>query len=366
MRYVLYHAHCNDGFGAAFAIWKKYKEIDTKYIPVTYQKPPPSMPNATEVYIVDFSYPRDVILELRNKIEKVFIIDHHTTAEKALHGLDDCLFDMNYSGAVLTWKYFHPNLPIPELFLYIQDRDLWIKELPQTDEIFFALISYPYNFELWDSFNLDTLKIEGKAIRRKLELETQYLASQAREMRFLDYSIRIVNSPVLQSEIAHLMLEQYPEISFAACYHHTQAGKTKFSLRTKEDRNTNVASIANLFGGGGHAYAAGFEIPTLNNPEDYINPKVSREITLQFCGLLNELLKIDNNLIEQLIRYGIVCNEYYANHPHVVVRENTNKETELSTLGLLNGLLTKIKQCKIAANYDNDNRLIGFVPYEEI
>jgi nanoRNase/pAp phosphatase (c-di-AMP/oligoRNAs hydrolase) len=35
----------------------------------------------------------------------------------------------------------------------------------------------------------------------------------------------------------------------------------KFSLRASEDSNFNVARLAEKFGGGGHAKAAGFTIP---------------------------------------------------------------------------------------------------------
>ena len=39
-------------------------------------------------------------------------------------GLRGVLFDMNRSGAMISWEYFHLERPIPDLFRYIQDRDL--------------------------------------------------------------------------------------------------------------------------------------------------------------------------------------------------------------------------------------------------
>ena len=35
---VLYHADCADGFGAAWALWKKYP--DAQYLPVEHGHPP--------------------------------------------------------------------------------------------------------------------------------------------------------------------------------------------------------------------------------------------------------------------------------------------------------------------------------------
>lgn len=36
MIYVLYHDKCYDGFGAAFAAWKKLGENEVKYMPASY------------------------------------------------------------------------------------------------------------------------------------------------------------------------------------------------------------------------------------------------------------------------------------------------------------------------------------------
>jgi nanoRNase/pAp phosphatase (c-di-AMP/oligoRNAs hydrolase) len=58
------------------------------------------------VYMLDISWDRKTILDLRERAKDLLIIDHHATAEKELGGLDFAIFDMNKSGAVLTWEYF--------------------------------------------------------------------------------------------------------------------------------------------------------------------------------------------------------------------------------------------------------------------
>ena len=82
---------------------------------------------------MDFSYQRNQILELR-KTNRVVVIDHHKTAQADLEGLDDCVFDMEHSGAVLAWQYFH-KAKVPEILLYVEDRDLWNWELPDSRAI---------------------------------------------------------------------------------------------------------------------------------------------------------------------------------------------------------------------------------------
>ena len=59
---VLYHADCMDGFGAAWALWKRFPKAE--YIPVKHGQPPPSSFDNKHVLMVDFSYERKVIEEI--------------------------------------------------------------------------------------------------------------------------------------------------------------------------------------------------------------------------------------------------------------------------------------------------------------
>ena len=125
---VLYHANCTDGAGAALAAFIAMGDT-AEYIPVQYGYPPPMYGPSDIIYIVDFSYPRSVLMDMADRVSMVVVLDHHKTAKADLEGLEHdnmkVFFDMNKSGAVLTWEYFHPDRPTPLLFNHIQDRDLW-------------------------------------------------------------------------------------------------------------------------------------------------------------------------------------------------------------------------------------------------
>lgn len=107
---VLYHGNCFDGIASAWAAWKKFGD-NAKYVPVTY--PNDKLPvllldtDIEAVYIVDFSFKRDLLLALKERVNKLVVLDHHKTAEADLKRLDFCIFDMEKSGARLTWEYFH-------------------------------------------------------------------------------------------------------------------------------------------------------------------------------------------------------------------------------------------------------------------
>ena len=53
--WVLYHAECLDGFGAAWAAWKALG-AEAQYQPVRHGYPAPGMPAGRIVYILDFCY----------------------------------------------------------------------------------------------------------------------------------------------------------------------------------------------------------------------------------------------------------------------------------------------------------------------
>ena len=97
-RLVLYHANCMDGFSAAWAVWKKFGDADTEYLPAKYGDAPPDVTDR-DVVIVDFSYKRDVMLTLNRAANQLLCLDHHKTAEADLKDLPFARFDMERSGA---------------------------------------------------------------------------------------------------------------------------------------------------------------------------------------------------------------------------------------------------------------------------
>lgn len=147
-RYVLYHAGCDDGFGAAWAAWLTLGR-DAEYIPVNYGQDPPEIPDGARVTILDFSYPRDVLLEL-SKRYYLHVFDHHKTAAQDLAGFDRATFDMTKSGARLAWEHFHPGVDVPTLVRVVESRDLWRFDEPHTRELSAWIRSYPRDFPTWN------------------------------------------------------------------------------------------------------------------------------------------------------------------------------------------------------------------------
>lgn len=297
---VIYHANCADGFTAAWAV---RQALDAEFYPGVHGEAPPEVAGR-DVILVDFSYPPAVLHEVRKKARSVLVLDHHKSAEADLPACasgkldaltvfrmdapewtarktwdyvqscvyqDQCegapyanvyaLFDMDRSGAGIAWDFFHPGVPRPELIDHVEDRDLWRFALPGTREIQAAVFSYPYEFDVWDLLMetpMETLRAQGVAIERKHHKDVAELVKVAkRQMVIGHYDVPVASLPyTLASDAGHLMAKGKP---FAACYYDKDDGRV-FSLRST-DQGVDVSEVAKLYGGGGHARAAGFRVP---------------------------------------------------------------------------------------------------------
>ena len=262
---ILYHGGCPDGWGSAWAAWKKFGTGDhVEYIGCSYGSDIlPDIREGDKVYIFDFSFEREVLLEWEDIADTLVLQDHHISAQRKLGDLPFTYFDMDHSGAYLAWKYFHPNDGVPTLIKYVEDRDLWRNGLAYYDEIGLYIYSNEQTFEIWDEmeFDLDDDFLgsveSGRSIAKFRNRLVDIICSSAEYMALGGFVPITVNTPVLQSEVGHRLLQDYPDAPFSACYSTQKDGSTLFSLRSMDDRQ-DVSKIATRLGGGGHHNASGF------------------------------------------------------------------------------------------------------------
>ncbi|QQG45498.1 MAG: hypothetical protein HYW89_00975 [Candidatus Sungiibacteriota bacterium] len=260
---VLYHAECNDGFGAAFAAWKKFGE-SAEYIPVYHQTPPPAGLAGKDVFTLDYSYPKDIVQELLGQVRSLTIVDHHKTNQETVELATQHLFDLEHSGAVLAWMYFHPEKPLPRLFQHIEDYDLWRFRFPQTRALGIFLDSYPRDFERWMRFLQDTQTEaglaqyvqEGEVLLRYRNMLVEQTAAHAQLVEFCGYRCLAVNSAIWASSLGSFLVKKLPPLAIVWYWN---KDVMVFSLRS--DGTADVAELAQRFGGGGHKDAAGFRLP---------------------------------------------------------------------------------------------------------
>jgi uncharacterized protein len=257
---VIYHGECLDGFCAAWMAWRKFGD-EAEYVPASYGQEPPDV-EGKRVYIVDFSYPRETLVRMAALASKVVVLDHHLTAQKDLEGLDaadlEIIFDMSRSGAGIARDYFHPGLN-SWLVDYTQDRDLWRFALSQSKEVNAFIGTLKQTFEKYEwahnSLTTEDAARLGEGAHAYKEMYVEKMVKQARRVRFAGYKdIPLVNAPYVGiSELVGALAET---ALFAAGWFQRSDGRIAYSLRSRGE--FDVSGVAQRFGGGGHAKAAGF------------------------------------------------------------------------------------------------------------
>lgn len=259
---VLYHGKCYDGFGAAFAAWKALGD-NAKYIPMGYGN---TVQDVTDyyntIYISDFSFDEATLLKLKKNADKIVLLDHHKTAEEMLKPLIgkypdiEIYFDMNKSGALMTWEYFHGTDNVLQLIKHISDRDLWQFKLDGSREIHAALLAYPMSFKVWDSFNVVELEKEGQVLLKNLDSNVAKIVDNRFNIAFEGMDVPVVNTSIAWSEVGNKLVEETKK-PFVMSF--TDLGeKIMFSLRSIPE--FDCTEIAKKYGGGGHKNASGFKV----------------------------------------------------------------------------------------------------------
>jgi oligoribonuclease NrnB/cAMP/cGMP phosphodiesterase (DHH superfamily) len=263
---VIYHAGCPDGFCAAwiFNMAMKTAGKTASFEPTSYgDRMPLSDFEDRDVWILDFSFPKDFTLRILNCAKSVHIFDHHKTAEADLtsikHDKLHCVFDMNKSGSRLIWDFlFGTAYCKPWILDYVEDRDLWKHKLPYSHEINAAIASYDRKFDTWSDLNSHKdgdLMCEGIAILRYKKQLIKQAISGAEEMMLDGFPVKVANCSMnLASEVAGEMAEGAPFGAVWCVY----KGKKTWSLRSR-DGGIDVSEVAKRHGGGGHEHASGFE-----------------------------------------------------------------------------------------------------------
>lgn len=305
----IYHGNCPDGFTSAWVLRNALGEENVTFYPGVYGTNPPFLGEKKfeRIYMVDFSYKRETLLIYAEEakifgVEKIIIIDHHKTAQEDLVDLPsnvECHFDMEHSGAMLTWMYFQcksrnagegafdavdlvkdydywsiDEEEAPALIQRVEDRDLWKFKFSDTRDVAAKMFSHEYTFENWDMMaelyvdlprttSEEVMKnvflAEGAAIERKhfKDIKELLTVSGGDRARILGHNVPIANLPyTMSSDAGHTMCV---DEKFAACYMYDVNGIV-FSLRSGNSLGMDVSAIAKAFGGGGHKNAAGFRL----------------------------------------------------------------------------------------------------------
>ncbi len=263
----IYHAECVDGAASAAAVAYKYPDVEL--FPAIHGEPAPTDLDDKRVFIVDFSFPAEVMQRIQAQAAEVFWYDHHKTAIPIQEEVGFGIIDLAESGATLTWKQLFPEQEVPKISQYVRDKDIWVWELPESREISHAIremegILDPKS-ETWKHFLngltdhewLELIQV-GKRSRRLLQERFEKAATKGKEITLRGHRALAVNWTDDSSEIGEYI---YKVLGYPVALIFSFTGKNwSFSLRSN---TVDVADIAISFGGGGHPGAAGFRTDSI-------------------------------------------------------------------------------------------------------
>lgn len=275
---ILYHGRkCPDGFASALAAWLYFGDqaefVGLDHGDVKSVNDLPAL-EGRAVYILDFSFAEHILRAIEERAAKLVMLDHHLSAAEKLTGFK-CRcgvvhFDMKKSGAHLAWEFFHPNQPLPDLVRFVEDRDIWVWQYPESAGFLAALDMEPFEFQRWqaiahfDAAQLAAYIDRGRAMDEKFSDLAATIAEQAQPVVFNGITGLMVNAPgTFHSLVGDLLCKQSG--TFALLWTVDKTAVVKCGLRSRS--GFNCIALAESMGGGGHAQACGFKMPYQRLPE---------------------------------------------------------------------------------------------------
>lgn len=290
---IIYHqikpgVDCPDGIAAAWVAKKKYPDADLRGCHYGADSVP-AFGDYDRILIVDFSFPRHTLEAMEREVKELMVIDHHKTAMDDLSGFSSAVFDMQESGATLTWKTLFPGDLMPCWLQYVRDRDLWNFDLPMSKEIHEAASFMGRNLSQIDWYvSLDgseLCKVLGPVGEKLLEPKRQRIreiAATAQPGTVLGNSALIVKvapqDARLVSDLCSFLYTENPEYDLICTLTPDEKVEGRINLSFRSDKNGgnfDVSAVAKQLNGGGHHNAAGGWIEGSLEPKISVGPPIS-------------------------------------------------------------------------------------------
>jgi uncharacterized protein len=260
---ILYHGGCGDGFGSAYAAWKKFGE-HAEYIPIQHGRPLPEGLEGRDVYFVDMCLPRPIMEELLKTAASLTILDHHLGIKDVVESIPNHVFDATRSAASITWSYFHPDTPVPLLLQYVQEGDLYTFRLPESHAVLAYLYAQPFHFDIWEDLRAKLedeteraiLLERGKIYAEHFAILVDQIGNRATLVSFEGYECYLATAAsMFVSDVGTHLVTLCPPLALVVNFH----GDT-LNVSLRSNSSVDVSAIARKYGGNGHPQAAAFRL----------------------------------------------------------------------------------------------------------
>ena len=247
----------------------------------------PPEPEAAELWVTDISWhderTTDHLNELVDEGLELYWVDHHKSAidARAAGGLDahftDFVLDDSYSASRLLYEYLCERtanegqskpglLALRNLVMLADDVDRWVLDIDGSRELALTVRAMPQADAYRALLSMDsniTYSHELKRARDRMRTERRLaleIAGETRRVHSVDgRGVRVVAAECegYAGEVAESWQAEFSDAVFAL-YDRRGDG---ISFRRTTDCDVDLSRLAANFGGGGHAAAAGCEVP---------------------------------------------------------------------------------------------------------
>lgn len=264
---ILYHGSaCPDGFGAAYAAWKKFGDTAEYYPLARGEELLLEVCKDAQVFFLDFSYEQEDMDKFVKVAAKLVVLDHHAGVKSVVESMPEFVFDNNRSGAGIAWDYFHPDISRPALMNHIEDDDIYRFALPDTKALITYLETLPFDFIVWDDLakkldeptSREAILTKARAYREYFERLAELSVERAKLVSFEGHETYFASSPPLKSLkslIGNQLAKKHGPLALVVSAH-----PLGYGISIRGDGSIDVAKIAQKYGGNGHASSAGFHI----------------------------------------------------------------------------------------------------------
>lgn len=283
----------SEGLHTEIPILFSHKELD--FIGFNYGMEIPDLTKYDKVIMCDISFPKETMIKLALRLGLNFIWnDHHISAIDSFKCSDveggyypEGNRNTEFAACELTWKYFFPDQPMPEIVRLLGRYDCFrhkgTSEEKRVLEFQYGArqciknhedASYYLNIAIRQE---DAHMIENVILRKGMAIY-EYLCTMAKQIYDMKFDLYFTEELIdvqsaasgkmfIKRRFAAINHERFNPINFGIDYHadgydgvasfHYVRGKIKFSIYN-DNGLVDCSSIATFLGGGGHKGASGF------------------------------------------------------------------------------------------------------------
>lgn len=289
----IYHIADHDGKGSAAIVKSVYPEIELMGLNHDMEIDYEEIEKHDKIVVCDISLPVDYMFKLSQ--EKDFVwIDHHISVIEQYENMLKAqnlepikgIRRVGTAAMVLTWEYFYPNKDLPLGIKLLGLNDIFDLKDKRVRAFEYAMQAIGVNRptdKVWKEVIEDTMDIpsmveKGKAILSYIRNRNfRLVRAEAFVSEFEGYTCICANIPQGYSEF-YDSLDNIKDYDVMINFFMNKKNCWNLSFYTAKD-NVDVSKIAEKFGGGGHAKAAGAsslkELPEfLQKGKMWVSPKL--------------------------------------------------------------------------------------------